>query len=392
MTPRRDQKLSVKVMWAVSVKTRHQTPTGRSSAWPERMVWDHEVAGSNPVAPTGLTKTSQSIVHGKMHGKNAPSQPSLTLADQRHVKQRTFQSHCSESHSCDWRVNNAFAKTVVSPSDRHVVRVPVRETDAARQGQAQQERFCGKPMKVAELKPYHVTRWLEAKKFNPTTRNKGIGAIKRVLNWGVAEGLLRDNPIQHMKKPQPLRREVIVTPQQRRAIFASTDKPLKLVLFVLMETGARPGEVTKVAAENVDLDAGVWIFRRHKTAHRTGRPRIVYLTPAMLKLSRRLIAEHPTGPLFRNSLGNPWDRHSIRLRFKRLRKKLGLPDGLVAYCFRHTFTTEGLVRGVPVAQMAELLGHTSTAMISAHYSHLSEKTAHLRSMAIRATRHHQQSP
>lgn len=28
-----------------------KTP-GRSSAWLERMVWDHEVAGSNPVAPT----------------------------------------------------------------------------------------------------------------------------------------------------------------------------------------------------------------------------------------------------------------------------------------------------------------------------------------------------
>ena len=26
-------------------------PPGRSSAWLERVVWDHEVAGSNPVAP-----------------------------------------------------------------------------------------------------------------------------------------------------------------------------------------------------------------------------------------------------------------------------------------------------------------------------------------------------
>ena len=27
-------------------------PTGSSSAWLERLVWDQEVAGSNPVSPT----------------------------------------------------------------------------------------------------------------------------------------------------------------------------------------------------------------------------------------------------------------------------------------------------------------------------------------------------
>ncbi len=30
------------------------TISGRSSAWLERMVWDHEVEGSNPFAPTIL--------------------------------------------------------------------------------------------------------------------------------------------------------------------------------------------------------------------------------------------------------------------------------------------------------------------------------------------------
>src|SRR5262249_55112076 len=38
------------------------SPTGRSSAWLERVVWDHEVAGSNPVAPT--------VFKDKPFGKN----------------------------------------------------------------------------------------------------------------------------------------------------------------------------------------------------------------------------------------------------------------------------------------------------------------------------------
>ena len=32
--------------------TKRQTPPGCGSAWLERLVWDQEVAGSNPVTPT----------------------------------------------------------------------------------------------------------------------------------------------------------------------------------------------------------------------------------------------------------------------------------------------------------------------------------------------------
>ena len=52
---------------------------------------------------------------------------------------------------------------------------------------------------------------------------------------------------------------------------------------------------------------------------------------------------------------------------------------MVAYGLRHLFATDGLERGVPIATMAELLGHSSTKMISERYSHLADRHEHLKS-------------
>jgi integrase len=93
---------------------------------------------------------------------------------------------------------------------------------------------------------------------------------------------------------------------------------------------------------------------------------------------------YPRGPLFRNHIDKPWSSNAIRLRWKRLRDKLDLPKGICSYAYRHTFTTEGLERGVPVATMAELLGHQDLGMISRHYGHLAQKSQHLRAAAEQA--------
>jgi integrase len=162
--------------------------------------------------------------------------------------------------------------------------------------------------------------------------------------------------------------------------------PFREFVQALQETGCRPSEVGKVEAANVDLAAGLWVLPEHKTKKKTGKSRLVYLTPAMLELTRRLMEHYPTGQLFRNSRGKPWTRNAIRCRFRNLRATLPHLKGVVSYAYRHSFVTDALENGVGVAQVAELLGHTSTDMVMSHYQHLREKREHLKQAAIQATR------
>ncbi len=233
---------------------------------------------------------------------------------------------------------------------------------------------------VADLRPFHVNRWLDLHEgWGTGSRRCGIVSVKRVFNWAATEGLIRESPLRSLQKPPPRRRERILTPEERREILAAIrDQPFREFVFALQETGCRPSEVRKVSAENVDLERGVWVFAEHKTKKKTGKPRIIYLTPGMLELTRRLVREHPTGPLFRGPRsGKPFTRNGIRCRFRRLRKKFPHLKGVISYTYRHTYTTDALERGVPVATVAELVGHQDIRMIADHYAHLSEKRQHL---------------
>lgn len=235
---------------------------------------------------------------------------------------------------------------------------------------------------ASDLKPFHVTRWVDAHtKWGQSSQRAAMTAIKRVFNWAVAEGYLEASPLRGLRRPACGRREKIITVEEHQNLLAESWPDFQDFLTALWETGARPGEVAAVTAANYDRQQSVWILREHKTAKKTGRPRVIYLTDSMVTMTERLALANPTGPLFRNSDGLGWNNNSIRCRFRRLRAKFENSDGTVAYAYRHTWTTRALLGGVPIATAAELLGHADTEMISAHYSHLSQQVAHLRQAA-----------
>ena len=98
-------------------------------------------------------------------------------------------------------------------------------------------------------------------------------------------------------------------------------------------------------------------------------------------LTKRLAEKHPAGPLFAARRAPP-GAQTVTCRFRKLTKKLGL-EGVTSYTYRHTALNDALVRGVPVAMVAELYG-TSIQTISKSYSHLDQKEDALREAMKRA--------
>jgi integrase len=245
-------------------------------------------------------------------------------------------------------------------------------------------------LKPQDIAPRHVRAWLNAERkrtWGQSTHRSAVTILKRLLNWAVENRLLAQNPIKDFERPAATRRERVLTPEERAEILSwyPEGDAFHDFLTALMESGIRPGEAMKVTAEDVDFGLGIWVLHG-KTTKRTGKSRIIYMTPVLVELTKKLVARHPEGPLFRNEDGNPWNRQAIRDRFRRKQKSKGLDKDITAYVYRGTWATDALEAGVPDATVAELMGHSGTAVLHKHYSKLREKREHLRKAAEQATK------
>jgi site-specific recombinase XerD len=241
-------------------------------------------------------------------------------------------------------------------------------------------------LKLHQITAQTVEDWLNAHPGWRGCRRGAIVALKRAFNWAAENNKITKNPLKGVKKPPARARERFLTEEERRQIFDSypEDDPFRDLLFALEQTGCRPGEVAMVSAAHFEPRTGVWVLDQHKTEGKTGEPRVVILTPAMIELTRKLIAKYADGPLFRNRDGKAWNRNSIRCRFRRVRTKLGLGNDLVAYLYRHAVATDLLESGAGIAQAAEILGHKGTDMIMKHYQKLKQRRDHLREQIMKA--------
>jgi integrase len=238
---------------------------------------------------------------------------------------------------------------------------------------------------AVQLKKWHLQGWLDAHtKWSGPTRRMAINVVLTMMNWGVSQEYIPRNPLKGFKKPPEGVRDRTLTPEQIELVLAAvkdTDR-FKDYLVALKLTGARPSEVRRVTAADF-REPGIWVLDRHKNSKKAKGPRVIYLCPTMVEMTRRLSQAHPEGPLFLNNrTGAPWTSVAVEQRFRKLSRRLKFP--VTSYLFRSAFCTAGLKRGVDVAHMATLLGHKDTSMVMRHYAKISGEIDHMIGQASKA--------
>lgn len=224
-------------------------------------------------------------------------------------------------------------------------------------------------LKASQLKPYHVQHWIESNSRikSPTTVSDRITLIQTVFNWAKAMGYVTSNPIESMPKPRrKVRQEFVPAELWQKVLDFCTDESFRDYLVIMLSTGARPQEMNDMEARHFDGEKIVFPIDESKGRKKS---RVIYLPPEAHEVIQRLAKRFPEGALFRNSRGNPWDRNSVRCRFRRLKKKLEMPN-LCATTLRHSYAHYRLSQGQDSLTVAKLMGHVDTRMVATRYGHL----------------------
>ena len=209
-------------------------------------------------------------------------------------------------------------------------------------------------------------------------------AAKRFLAWAKAEGEGVDGEVSLPRLPKRLVDTLDRDEIQRLEDAAQTERDA-LIVRVLADSGVRVGELVRLrVADLVERDRHQFLKVRGKG----DRERLVPLTPAFYRrLARYAERQRPrdatSDRLFlsrrRSRLTGDYEaltESGVQQFVRDLGERAGLRKRVHPHVFRHSAATHMLRRGMNPLLVAQVLGHTSLAMIQNVYSHLTPIDAH----------------
>jgi integrase len=248
---------------------------------------------------------------------------------------------------------------------------------------------------------------LTERKLSPTTVAHTAGVLKHALKDAVRLGIIPRNVCDAVDPPKKVKRKVnVYTREQVSQLLAATEgSDYEAIIALAVTTGARLGELLALTWTATDLDRARITIQAGRaetldgwadTAPKTDSAnRVIPLTARVVSLLR----DHRKALIERRLwLGDSWQEHdyvfpnqiggqlghaTVERAFAKIVLRAGLKPAKV-HDLRHSAASLMLANGVPVAEVARILGHASPAITLRLYAHAIPGSEHVAVAAMEA--------
>ncbi len=221
-------------------------------------------------------------------------------------------------------------------------------------------------LRLTDLRPLHVTTFLDEHAKNPGTWNRYRTTIHKFLQHAV---LLDEIPANPASKVRPQREEkkpprFLTIEDRDRLIAEARGTSLEVPIALGALAGLRREEICRLQWPDVDLDRLSLTVRQAKSK----RFRVVPVSANLAEILRR--ARKNDTPFVSLRGEKPWDPDNLTHYVRKLGKHLGLEENLRGtHALRETFASLLAMAGENLYQIKEWLGHSSIA-VTERYAHL----------------------
>ena len=227
---------------------------------------------------------------------------------------------------------------------------------------------------------------LKERGYVPTTQARKVAAVKSFFSFMVAEGNIKDNPIQNVGSPKvgkslpkPISyNQVMLLLEQPTKLSSPEAKRDSAMLHLLYASGMRVSELVSLNLDYVDTEGGyVRCFGKgHKERIIPIAPRAALAVAEYVKDDRPHLAHNDEETaLFLNRRGDRLTRQGFWQILKGYAKSAELDIEVTPHTLRHSFATHMLSGGADLRSVQELLGHANISTTQV-YTHLT--TEHIR--------------
>ena len=199
-----------------------------------------------------------------------------------------------------------------------------------------------------------------------------LAALSVCLTHGVnVKQWIDDSPMRKVTKPiEPRGRVRFLSQEERtsllRACKESTHAYMYPVVILALSTGARKGEIMNLTWDDVDLNTGRAILHDTKNGERRALPITGHALEVLKGLQK--VRRIDTKLLFAGK--NPKTPAELRKPWVTAMQNAGIAN-FKFHDLRHSAASELAMNGATLAEIAEILGQKTLAMVQ-RYAHLSE--------------------